>query len=185
MTENVDVIKEREDFLKELQLRVDKAFKNRKNETYEPQTENTPEEIEQQKEIRNMFEGLSDDEYVFLGVNLDKPHQVSVSNPHDYKDLLKMSINKLVEAGVIDSNEVDSIIQHTLEHEFKHSIPTIGQDFVRTQYGVSFVENAKKDLIGITPYVGLSGMMRVSVYKDSIGNVRNPSAADKVHNETN
>lgn len=179
--ENIDVVEKRKDFLEELRVRVDKAFENRIKETYEATIKSTPEGIERQKGIRNMFKDLDDDEHIFIGANLDKPHQVSVFHSHDYKDLLKMTLDKLVVEGCIDSNKVDSIIQESLEHEFSHSVPGLDQDFLNIQYGVGFMEDTKKDFIGIQPFVGFSGLMRVSIYKDTISNVSNPSPGDKEH----
>lgn len=109
--------RERRKFLRQLEIKVDLAFQNRRKLTYLPEQKTTQEYIEEAEKDRQFFQDLPDDYIIEAEEYTEEPFQVSVTNFRDYKDLLIISLRRLAEAGHFEEKKIPQTVQETLEQE--------------------------------------------------------------------
>jgi len=180
MEDNIDVKQLREARLKKMEADVNRAFDNRKQENYQPETKSTLENIEEAKQQKGWFEGLTDDAVVEVGEYRERANRASVENPHEYKDLLTFALKKLAQEDHLDHKDIQKGVEDILEHEFEHHTPALDHEGLKVRYCVEFSEDKGKEWMGIRPSIVLSGTMQIGVYKDVIGGAKQQSATDKI-----
>lgn len=177
---DIDVVRERQKFIEGLKTKVDLAYKNRVQETHIEEIKNTSEAVEESRKLGQSILQVSDDTFINVGESVDdSPNQVSVINPHDYPDLLTISLQKLSDEGYLSEN-IMKTRDEILEHEFEHLIPALDQVFLKTKCSVVFIDDSK-NFAGLRPSITLSGLTQVGVFKDIVGSAKKPSAGDKAH----
>lgn len=144
------LLNQQEQFLSNLKRRVKSAVKNAPDETLDPSTGHTIEEMQREKEDEAKFEealSSSMDSIQFPKIELRR-NQVVCENPHDYPTLLGLSFAEVSKNSFLGkwltgekSNNIlhiDSIIQKVMnrvvdyqsqkvaKHEFQHHVPFLG-----------------------------------------------------------
>ena len=174
-----DVSQLRKEFLDNLSERVESAFKNRKQEVLDIETKSTMESRAHAIRQRNRLRNLPDNATINVGSYVQKPNVVTVDNPHDYRDLSRLVLQKLAAEGYF-SGDIDQAVDEILEHEFEHHVPGLDQKKLEIKYGIQFFEDSEIGFVGYRPALYLNGMMQLGIYRDIIGSVRNKSVPDKI-----
>lgn len=184
--DNVDVQAERKSLLLELQRKVDYAFEKRIKVKFIPETQSIQTDTERAEgeylAIKKLLEmGVSpEDIEVSLGGEPIPSNQVIVNNPHDYKDLMMMAINKVWKPGRLTQNQKNEIVAKNLEHEFGHHVPALGLDGVSVKYAVSFFEDKDTGLLLFGPSTVIEGKMNLTVYQKIVSGSTEQSDTDRI-----
>lgn len=167
----------RESFLRELTVKVDSAYNNRK-----PFSEvELNQDLERRKNLGSKMQQMQEDD-VEDGEFAPTPNQVWVDNPHDYPALFSMGLNKIFKGN----NEVDQthneeqlkvLLEDNLRHEYQHHVPAIGQDNLKIHYMLTFDET-QNGSVGLTPSIQIEGKMTRKLYLDIIHGPHDPSDGD-------
>jgi hypothetical protein len=180
MEDKIDVNQLRETQLIKINTDIDRAFKNRRQEKYQPKIKNTSEALAEAKQQRSTLEGLTDEAVVDAGDYIEMPYQASVENSHDYKDLITAALKKLASEGYYNEQDVQKGVEDTLEHEYEHHVPALGNEGLKVRYCVEFIEYKGRNSIGVRPFINLNGTMQIGVCKEVFGASKKPSATDKI-----
>lgn len=104
------------------------------------------------------------------------PSEVLINSSHLYPDLLKYSFEKV---GV-DPSKINDLVSETLEHEYGHHVPGLGEDKLIIRYGVSFLENKETGYTGCTPFIRLAGETRARTMRAVFNGPKEKSRTDSI-----
>ena len=181
--EKVNVFEQRERFVQELKHKVDGAFNNRLVTKFTTNAKTSDEEIAEARQANDFWSGRDDESYVEAAPLPNWPWAVGVKNSHDYKLLLEMALQKLVEIGTQTEDGIPSAVSSILDHEFAHHVPALGHEGLETTYLVTFFENEETHEIGFQPSVFLTGKLQVGVYRDVLTAPKKLSDTDSIKTE--
>ena len=169
-----DVTLVREQFYKELQQKVVQAFVTRPVQHSNPLFGQTDEQMRQSQKIADEYIGLPDNAVIHIS-GTTGPGEVFIDDSHDYPTLLRMALL------VVEYPErfIEDVIQKTLEHEFYHAVPGLGQEGVKIRYGIEFSKDPDTGATLITPMVKPVGDISVGLYKDMISAPKVLSFSDR------
>ncbi|KKU88486.1 MAG: hypothetical protein UY16_C0006G0001, partial [Candidatus Gottesmanbacteria bacterium GW2011_GWA2_47_9] len=169
-----DVTLVREQFYKELQQKVVQAFVTRPVQHSNPLFGQTDEQMRQSQKIADEYIGLPDNAVIHIS-GTTGPGEVFIDDSHDYPTLLRMALL------VVEYPErfIEDVIQKTLEHEFDHAVPGLGQEGVKIRYGIEFSKDPDTGATLITPMVKPVGDISVGLYKDMISAPKVLSFSDR------
>lgn len=173
------VIHQRHEVLSNLRHQVNNAFKNPRVthlEGGEPL-----EDIDLAKREALLTSGLPDDAVLHIDEFRDDPSLVFVTNPHDYRDLLIMVWKRVLLGGARPQETPEQWADKTLEHEFSHHVPGLGQEKLEIRYAVEFVRNADDpSSLAVVPSLMLKGEVLLGVYREMGKAPDKPSKTDLI-----
>lgn len=173
-----DIFQERQVFLADLRKKVDEAFSNRRVEAFTPDGRSDVTTFRRNKDLGKKMKPIHGNTGVTITPSEEEPNEVSVSNPHDYKYLVQLAAEKLAGHYGYSQEWVRRTVDKTLEHEFEHHVPALGQKALNIKYDVKFLQDEKTGNIGFGASVSMSGNTRVGVLRRVFGAVRNKSKSD-------
>lgn len=187
--------KERENFLLGLKKQIDKAYKNRVIHIITPDGKSSLELVKEAKEVTQKIESFSNNDVgegeIGQEVGPDEciniinfqfqplSNAAYVSDFKDFPDLIKMSYNKLAEEGMFNKARIQQNCADDIKHEGEH-YRAASQHKIANRCGVKFLEDRDTGVVGLVPFLTLSGMVTVEQYSDVINAVSKPSATDKI-----
>ncbi len=178
--ERVDVNLLRERQLAKMKDDVDRAFINRSQERFIPELETSIEGIDRTRKKRQKFQGRGDITLVVFEDLVERPHQVTVENSHEYKALLVLAIKKIYQFGKLNDVDIEGKAEEILEHEYAHHIHVLGVDGLKVYYGVGFYEDVGTGVVGLRPFIHITGTMPIDLYRDYVGGLSDPSYSDMI-----
>jgi hypothetical protein len=180
------LMRERESFLRELQVKVDNAFVNRQKITFVPDQRDVVEHIEEIKskgqETSKLLEaGVNPEDIMAQFGDLSvEPNEVVVEKSHDYMDLLYMAARKVFTLNKMGGQQMKQMVNDMLKHEFAHHVPGLGHDSLTMYYGVSFLEDPATNVIGFRPMLKLTGSISINILLEIVSAPNEKSQTDLV-----
>lgn len=173
-----NVVEHRNDWLSKLEFNVHTAFENRAVVKFTKDKKSVVEDLEIHRKQGRKVSKLHGNRIVNLPDGEDGVNEVSVTNPHDFKILIEMSLEELARWYGNSNEWVKRTTEETLEHEFEHHVPALGQNGLRVRYSVGFFEDSETGGIGIGPKVVFNGKTTAGILRRIFGNVKSKSQTD-------
>ena len=138
------------------------AYQNRISVVATPDGRSNDHTLAESRTLRNVTWGLSDDQIIIADPYVEQPNVASVTNSHEYRDLVYESLLIPLQMD-FNPSDIQEAMKEILQHEYEHHVPGLGRENLEIRYCMSFLEDEARKTVGVQPFINVSGAFELRI----------------------